>query len=75
MSFARAVWAEGKGEEVRLVAEGSAAIAARELAPFATIVEQPLGDIWLRDTGPIIVRGPRARRRLELRLQRLGAQI
>ncbi len=58
-AFARAVWAEGAGEEVRLVAEGREAVAAaREAAPFATVVEQALGDTWLRDTGPIIVRGP-----------------
>ena len=55
-AFADAVHAGGKGEEVRLVAaHEDAAAAARKLAPFATIVVEPFGDIWLRDTGPIIL--------------------
>jgi agmatine deiminase len=56
-AFARAVHAGGKGERVDLVcANPEAAAAARELAgDVATIIEVPFFDIWLRDTGPIIV--------------------
>jgi len=57
-AFAAAVHADGAGEEVRLVAaDPEAARRAAELAPFATVVEQPFGDIWLRDTGPLILKG------------------
>jgi agmatine deiminase len=54
-AFARAVHADGRGEQVILVcANEDAAAAARTLAPFATIEAQAFGDIWLRDTAPIL---------------------
>ena len=55
-AFAKAVHADGKGEEVWLVAaHEDAAAKARQLAPFAKVIVEKFGDIWLRDSGPIVM--------------------
>jgi agmatine deiminase len=56
-AFASAVHADGRGETVRLVAaNGEAAAEASRLVPTAVeVIIASFGDIWLRDTGPIIV--------------------
>ena len=65
-AFAQAVHADGQGETVRLVAaHEDAGRAARELCPFAEVVVEPFGDIWLRDTGPILLGTGKARMALD----------
>ncbi|MGP7794788.1 agmatine deiminase family protein [Sphingomonas sp. CLY1604] len=62
VAFARAVHADGRGERVILVAaDAEAGLAAERLAPFAEVVVEPFGDIWLRDTAPILLADGEAR--------------
>jgi agmatine deiminase len=62
-AFAEAIHEGGRGEKVWLVAahEG-AADSARKLCPFAEVIVEPFGDIWLRDTGPIVIGAGKDRR-------------
>jgi len=54
-AFARAVHADGRGERVILVcADAEAGEDARTRVFFAEIEVQAFGDIWLRDTGPVV---------------------
>jgi agmatine deiminase len=74
-AFAEAVHAGGQGETVILVAaHEDAAAAARELAPFAKVIVEKFGDIWLRDTGPIIVGSGADRRAAGFRFNGWGGK-
>lgn len=75
-AFARAVHAGGRGERVQLVcANGLAEEAAHALAgDAAQIVSAPFFDIWLRDTGPIIVRNAHGHLALDFRSNGWGGK-
>ena len=74
-AFANAVHAGGAGEEVWLVAaDEAAAKAARALAPFATVIVEPFGDIWLRDTAAIILGTGKNRRGVDFAFNGWGGK-
>lgn len=56
-AFADALADSGRGEEVRLVVRDADSMraAAALVSNHVRLVQHPLGDIWLRDTGPIVV--------------------
>jgi agmatine deiminase len=73
--FADAIHSGGAGEEVWLVAaHEDAAAKARSLAPFAQVIVEPFGDIWLRDTGPIVTGSGAARRARGFRFNGWGGK-
>jgi agmatine deiminase len=73
--FAAAVHAGGKGEQVWLVvSHADAAAVARDVAPFAKVVIEPFGDIWLRDTGPIVLGSGKQRRAQGFRFNGWGGK-
>jgi agmatine deiminase len=74
-AFAKAVRAGGKGEAVWLVAANEeAAVRARALVPFARIIVEPFGDIWLRDTAAIILGSGRDRRGVDFKFNGWGGK-
>jgi agmatine deiminase len=74
-AFAAAVHAHGNGEEVWLVAADEIAAAeARRLAPFARVIVEPFGDIWLRDTAAIITGSGSQRRGVDFAFNGWGGK-
>ena len=74
-AFAKAIHADGKGEQVWLVAaHDDAAAKARELAPFAKVIVENFGDIWLRDSGPIVIGSGKQRRAQGFRFNGWGGK-
>ncbi|MEZ5916235.1 MAG: agmatine deiminase family protein [Parvularculaceae bacterium] len=72
-----------RGERVELVYRGEEARVAAEAMrlgladpSIVNLREAPIGDIWLRDTGPIFVRDEGIRQAAKrIHIQRLGGQI
>lgn len=63
-AFASAIADGGAGERVTLVcnSDGDAAIAEKLADKHVEVIVEPLGDVWLRDTAPIITGSGHARR-------------
>jgi agmatine deiminase len=76
IAFAKAVRAGGRGETVRLVcADIEAAASARQMAGDGIeVVVEPFGDIWLRDTGPIVLKCGDGRRASSFRFNGWGGK-
>jgi agmatine deiminase len=76
VDFARAVRDGGAGERVVLVAadEDSAEAAAAMAGPGIEVERQRFGDIWLRDTGPIVVVGDARPAALDFRFNGWGGK-
>jgi agmatine deiminase len=57
-AMVRALWDQGRGDVVRVLAHGREAEATAKLAlgQSGEVVSAAIGDIWLRDTGPIFTR-------------------
>ena len=73
--FSSAVHAGGQGESVWLVAaDQRAAEEARQLAPFAKVIVEPFGDIWLRDTAAIILGSGKDRRGVDFAFNGWGGK-
>src|SRR5688572_30160543 len=74
-AFAAAVDASGKGEAVWLVAANAeAASRARAAAPFAKVIVEPFGDIWLRDTAAIVLGTGKDRRAVDFAFNGWGGK-
>jgi agmatine deiminase len=74
-AFAKAVHADGAGEEIWLVAaDETAAAEARRLAPFARVIVEPFGDIWLRDTAAIMLGSGSGRRAVDFAFNGWGGK-
>jgi agmatine deiminase len=74
IAFARAVHDGGRGERVVLVAadQASADRAAALANGAAEVIVEPFGDIWLRDTAPIIASGVGGRCAVDFRFNFWG---
>jgi agmatine deiminase len=74
-AFANAV-AES-GQEVRLLVrdEANEPAPARCVSEAVKLERRVYGDVWLRDTGPLVVLDEAGNRRPAVRLQRLGRQV
>ncbi|WP_432547600.1 agmatine deiminase family protein [Kineococcus sp. SYSU DK004] len=80
LARARRAWSAVAAAVVRfepvtvLVDPGSARLARELLDPRVRVVEVPLDDAWLRDSGPTWVRGPQGLHAVDWRFNGWGAQ-